>query len=383
MYFRRGLILPFYQLLASSNALVSIIDVSESTSVDSYHRIINTPHLRNDDTDVLCKIHIRPLLSNEEAIKCRELALDYAKESKCWEGGKMDGTKHTSYNTVDFPLVEFDDDEDDDTYDDEVTEGGTRIADNPLARYLESITFTNRIFGKLEDAFGIPREYLEYEDLFCVQYVAKVDDKVGRGMDGLELHRDGTLLSFTVLLTDPDSFSGGGTVFDCLRGNDISIKGTHILKDGSITPRQIGDCVLHSGKFLHGGQTVTSGTRIVIVGFVGVPEWLQQDGELTSATKRWGRLDVLNKRLKRQEIKSDKNMGYTVNNKRWLPSSKGVYSGWYPSIKRTQDWQENHERIVRLDAEGDLLRNILLSSEERQELYSSFEYSSNEIIEIN
>ena len=353
--------------------------VIESTYIENSHRTINSPHVRDEDTDVLCKIHIRPLLSKDEALKCKVLALQYAQESKCWDGGKMDGTKHTSYNTVDFPLVEFDDND----YDND-SDRHARVADNPLAEYLESIDFSDRIFGKLEEAFGIPSEYLEYEDLFCVKYVAKEDDILGRGMESLDCHRDGTLLSFNVLLSEAESFSGGGTVFDCLRGCDVMInEDSYIMKDGSITPRNTGDCVLHSGKLLHGGQTVMSGSRIIVVGFVGIPEWLQQEGALSNACKRWGRLDVLQKRLKRQALKMGENIGYRINTKRWLPSSQAVYSGWYHFVQISSASFENYQKKIRIEAEGELLRGILLSSEERKELYLAFHNSEVEISELD
>jgi hypothetical protein len=35
-------------------------------------------------------------------------------------------------------------------------------------------------------------------------------------MDRLAFHRDGSLLSFTVLLSPPNEFEGGGTIFDAL-----------------------------------------------------------------------------------------------------------------------------------------------------------------------
>ena len=70
---------------------------------------------------------------------------------------------------------------------------------------------------------GLEREDMEFLDLFVANYEAEasVEDVDGEGgaatatattMDKLTPHRDGSLLSLTILLSPPSEFEGGGTV---------------------------------------------------------------------------------------------------------------------------------------------------------------------------
>lgn len=70
----------------------------------------------------------------------------------------------------------------------------------------------------------------------------------------LELHKDGSFLSFNILLSHPDDFEGGGTYFD----------------DGlTMTPEQ-GGLTIHSSKIKHSGLPITKGIRYLLVGFVNI-----------------------------------------------------------------------------------------------------------------
>ena len=73
----------------------------------------------------------------------------------------------------------------------------------------------------------------------------------------LPLHRDGSVLSFNVLLNKAGAFAGGGTYFEAL---DATYRGEQ------------GDAVMHSGRLRHAGALVTRGERFVLVGFVDVVE---------------------------------------------------------------------------------------------------------------
>ncbi|KAG8459367.1 hypothetical protein KFE25_013003 [Diacronema lutheri] len=110
------------------------------------------------------------------------------------------------------------------------------------------------LFPTLARLYGFAPAELHYMDLFVVRYTAE------RGADaqrGLRPHRDRSLLSFNVALSDPRAFDGGGTQIDALGGN-------------AVRPRAQGDLVVHSGKLRHSGAPVTRGTRDLLVGFVGV-----------------------------------------------------------------------------------------------------------------
>ena len=66
-------------------------------------------------------------------------------------------------------------------------------------------------------------------------------------------HRDGSVLSFNILLNDSSEFDGGGTWFD-------HTSQTHHICQG--------DVLVHSGKLRHAGMPITRGERFILVGFV-------------------------------------------------------------------------------------------------------------------
>lgn len=93
---------------------------------------------------------------------------------------------------------------------------------------------------------------LAINDLFYVRYDA---DTAG-AQRALEAHRDGSLLSFSIAMSAPASFEGGGTLF--------------VGSGKLLRPECAGDLVAHSGKILHAGEAVTAGVRDILVGFVTV-----------------------------------------------------------------------------------------------------------------
>jgi hypothetical protein len=73
----------------------------------------------------------------------------------------------------------------------------------------------------------------------------------------LAYHQDGTdatLLSYNILLNPAAEFEGGGTTFRLFNG-------------AAVTGEQ-GDAASHPSKLYHGGGTVRSGARYILVGFV-------------------------------------------------------------------------------------------------------------------
>mmetsp|Transcript_10764 Transcript_10764/g.22420 ORF Transcript_10764/g.22420 Transcript_10764/m.22420 type:complete len:461 (-) Transcript_10764:154-1536(-) len=333
----------------------------------------------NDDfpyPSPLHKIHVLPILSTEETSHLLALARNHANENKSWN--QQDSSRHVSYPTVDFAI-------------DESAEISEYLGNN-------GIKFQERIFGALSDAFDVDADDLSFLDLFCASYEAadgggQLTDEEGRDtMDRLEFHRDGSLLSFTVLLTPPEGFEGGGTIFDALR--DVHIDGTvPILKSpGTINPPEAGFATLHSGKLLHGGHVVTKGQRVVLVGFVSVDERNTRDGALGDATKEWGRNDVRlfwDRRrlslLKKQQREGNNQSQPTwrIKNWRYLPkdtserrSEKNEGRSYFgphsiiphkvlESIERRASQESIRKR--RLITEDKMLREILLPRNERGE----------------
>eukprot|EP01050_Picozoa_sp_SAG11_P030068 SAG11_NODE_8734_length_981_cov_1.982993_2_plen_105_part_00 len=73
-------------------------------------------------------------------------------------------------------------------------------------------------------------------------------------------------LRFNVLLGD--DFVGGGTAFpEAQPAESINVEGKGWRKEGLVVSLGVGDAVLHSGKLMHAGVPITSGTRYVLAGF--------------------------------------------------------------------------------------------------------------------
>ena len=146
--------------------------------------------------------------------------------------------RHSAYSTVDLPLQEL------------------PALDATVRRHLRKKLLPQVSiygFGNTDDLY--------FKDLFFVKY--QVD--TGEGKDetmqaGLELHRDGSVLSFNVLLNPESDFCGGGTYFK--HTDDV----VEIMQ---------ADCVIHSGTVLHAGRDITRGKRYLLVGFVEAnPSWI-------------------------------------------------------------------------------------------------------------
>jgi len=137
--------------------------------------------------------------------------------------------RHASYPTTDIP-----------------------IKHTPLWPEAKRVVY-ERVFPLMARAYGIKKRNLNLHDLFFVKYDADTPE----AQKHLDFHRDGSLLSFSILCNDPAEFDGGGTVFDALGG-------------AVVEPEACGDLVIHSGKLRHSGQAITRGQRYLIVGFVKV-----------------------------------------------------------------------------------------------------------------
>lgn len=300
--------------------------------------ILTLPSYNNSNHDgypsPLHKIHVKTLLSKEEANTCCKLSNDFAASTGRWDS--PDSERHASYATCDFPVEECD----------------------KLEQYLESIDFDKRLFSEFNDLYDIPQEALSYLDLFVAHYQVKENDD-SNIMDRLELHRDGTLLSFSLLLNSHDDFSGGGTFYDALR----DAKPSGILHTGGVIRPKQGDVVLHCGKVLHGADVVTSGHRTVLVGFVDVADYCVREGVLAKACTDFGRMDVAAYHYKRQLQKE--NSGWIIRNDKFLKGHSHL-KGFAPAFESVaRRGASEFQRKRKLEAEDTLLRCILLSEDER------------------
>jgi hypothetical protein len=301
-------------------------------------------------------IRVESVLTPEEAGRCLTLAKAYATENGSWD--QPDSARHQTYATCDFAIEKCE----------------------TLDTYLETIGFDDRMWKRMSTLYNVDEDDMTYLDFFCANYRAR-DESHTRTMDRLIAHRDGSILSFTVLLTPLSEFEGGGTYFDALRDVEPNEKQVDVLYQGGVVrPPRVGDCVLHSGKLLHGADVVTSGERTVLVGFIDVGDYCLRPDVLFEASRDFGRQDVAAFRYKRQlkMTKHGKENGWVLNNSRWLPDSKGGtgrshirgFSPTFSSVAARAG--REYQRRMKLEAEDVLLRTILLREKPRPRVCASF-----------
>ncbi|GAX10420.1 hypothetical protein FisN_21Lu122 [Fistulifera solaris] len=306
----------------------------------------------DDYPSALHTIHVKTVLTPKETEQCLRIATEYATLTGRWD--RPDFTRHASYATCDFCIEDC----------------------PPLQSYLQSIHFDTRIWDLLHSFYNIDHDDMSYLDFFCAHYRAKSDENL-ETMDRLEAHRDGSLLSFTLLLTPPDRFEGGGTFFEALRDVEPTMENKDTFQTGEvIRPQQAGDAVMHCGKILHGADVITKGQRTVLVGFVDVSEWRQRPGALSRACRDWGRMDVAKRRLERQKQKGCR--GWFLNHQKWLPKvdrmTHSIIQGYIPAFRSVERrGNDDFQRRKRLEAEDVLLRTILMDRDEAEKSFDIFD----------
>lgn len=127
----------------------------------------------------------------------------------------------------------------------------TRDDESQHALHNISAAVRDRVWPLLRTSFSLPEEAAElhFRDLFLVRYHPA-------GQSELDMHRDGSTLSFSIALSPPDAYEGGGIEFE-------------LLPTGPIRTAQ-GALVLHPSRLSHRGAKVVGGSRYVLVGFVVV-----------------------------------------------------------------------------------------------------------------
>lgn len=163
----------------------------------------------------LSKYYVIPSFITEQ--RCLEII------EKANKFGKWTSNRHKNYPTTDIPV----DNIPDLNVDDELE----RIKDICKDKY------------QLE-----PESTITPFDIFVVKYDAN-------GQSSLDLHRDSSILSFVLLLSDPAEFEGGGTFYE--NANE------------TVKPER-GGLAIHCGKVRHAGVTITSGIRYILIGFMDV-----------------------------------------------------------------------------------------------------------------
>ena len=106
------------------------------------------------------------------------------------------------------------------------------------------------LFKQIFKSYCIPEKYtVNVVDMFIVKY--EVD-----AQKSLNIHKDGTHLSFNIMLSDINDYQGGGTYFE----------------DGLTSYLNRGDVLVHSGHINHGSHDITKGSRYVLVVFFNIVE---------------------------------------------------------------------------------------------------------------
>lgn len=109
-----------------------------------------------------------------------------------------------------------------------------------------NILFNHKIKNIIRKSYNLNNDVeFNINDIFVVKYNEKQQSF-------LEMHNDGTFLSFNILLNSQNDFEGGGTMFE----------------DGIIMNSNCGDLLLHSSLIKHSGLQVYKGTRYVLVCFL-------------------------------------------------------------------------------------------------------------------
>jgi hypothetical protein len=143
----------------------------------------------------------------------------YAKENGGWTTNR-----HNNYPTTDIPVNNI----------------------KPIFKYV--LGSLKNIIDKIFGFYGIPSNIsMDIVDLFIVKYEEGAQNK-------LDIHTDGSFLTFSIMLSSSKDYEGGGTEF---------IDGIQMFLEQ-------GDILVHSGYVKHSGLEVTKGTRYILVGFTNI-----------------------------------------------------------------------------------------------------------------
>lgn len=309
----------------------------------------------------LYQLHVYQVLSQEEAGKALQMAQEYNDITNCWS--TKDTERHKRYSTADFCVEECD----------------------ILSNYLESIQFEQRMFQLISELYDVDTTDLEFQDLFCAHYRGNTEKNDHQDtiptvqvMDHLAFHRDGSLISFTIVLCDSESYTGGGTEFDALKGTS---DGT-FLSNGVVRVHEPGQAVIHCGKILHGAHLVTSGARTTLTGFVEVDGKCIRPEVMAQSCKEFGRQDNAAKRLERQIQKTDMldsvetncnvfTSGWNAPKEPFVRGTSQLCTKFVPAFSTVvKRGNEENRRLRNLDIEDVMLRTLLLPREERTQFPS-------------
>lgn len=175
--------------------------------------------MKENDNDYKPNI-IKNIMSNDLCDLIINESEKYAKENSGWCKNR-----HKIYPTTDIPIK--------------------------LLKNIDLIVYNYiiiNIFEIISNKYNLNKYFIGINDLFIVKYEEN-------GQYELEKHKDGSMISFNILLNKKSDFEGGGTIIETTNGD--------ILYE-----LDKGDLLLHRGNNKHGGKKIFSGKRYILVGFL-------------------------------------------------------------------------------------------------------------------
>ncbi|KAK7720551.1 hypothetical protein SLS63_009769 [Diaporthe eres] len=227
---------------ARSAKLAELPPPSERTCAQNRMAYILTPEQRLQPT----------ILANIFSAQDCELVLNSVADYVDRRGG-LQTDRHEKFATTDVPVSELTQQFDD-----------ASALEKKTVGYVVQEWVLGRILTQMASATGFRPQDLGLKDLFVVCYAGS-EESTARKQVGvpvypipskqasLSLHSDGCLLSFSLLLNHHDAFEGGGTFF---RGSGKTFR----VEQGGL--------LMHDAGLEHAGAKITSGQRIILVGFV-------------------------------------------------------------------------------------------------------------------
>ncbi|KAI3393575.1 hypothetical protein diail_3924 [Diaporthe ilicicola] len=191
-----------------------------------------------------------------------ELVLNSVADYVQRQGG-LQTDRHERFATTDVPVSELTQ-----QFDDASSVPGKKTVGDVIQEWV-----LERILTRMASAAGLRPRDLGLKDLFVVCYAGADEEATARKQvdvpvypipskqASLSLHSDGCLLSFSLLLNHHDAFEGGGTFF----------KGS-----GETFRVEQGGLLMHDAGLEHAGAKITSGQRIILVGFVETVDVLKK-----------------------------------------------------------------------------------------------------------
>ncbi|KAL1865052.1 hypothetical protein Daus18300_007399 [Diaporthe australafricana] len=207
------------------------------------------------------------------------LVLDSVADYVRRQGG-LQTDRHDKFATTDVPVSELTQQFDDDAA---VLQEKKTVGD-VIQKWV-----CERILTRMASATGLRPKNLGLKDLFVVCYAGPEEETaikkradmrvypIPSKQASLSLHSDGCLLSFSLLLNHHNAFEGGGTFF----------KGS-----GETFRVEQGGLLMHDAGLEHAGAKITTGQRIILVGFVETVDVLK-------TKQRWERQSIRQRQERR------------------------------------------------------------------------------------